>query len=349
MNKILNCTLKREKKGKFCLKVSVIIPAYNAENTISSVIEDLLRQNFLNMEIIVVDDGSTDNTAAIVRSFNEKNIRFIKKENGGVSSARNRGIQEANGEYLMFADADDGCPPEMVQLAVEALEKQKVDYLIAGYTKVYKDKTVKSLPGSVVFFGDEIRNNLSSILSNNLNCVYAKVYKLDILRKHHIKFDEKLPLGEDFNFNLEYLLCANSVAYLNKSVYKYLAFNSVATTMYRENMHLHRMLSLEKMNNTFARNGLVNPFEGTLRIKIFYAEIFNLQKKMCPYSYCKKMKILKNMKAEYLRESDKNLSGIYKVLRLMVKMLPVWALYTFGLCVQTIMNILPERIRGLSV
>ena len=107
--------------GKFCLKVSVIIPAYNAENTISSVIEDLLRQNFLNMEIIVVDDGSTDNTAAIVRSFNEKNIRFIKKENGGVSSARNRGIQEANGEYLMFADADDGCPPEMVQLALSLI------------------------------------------------------------------------------------------------------------------------------------------------------------------------------------------------------------------------------------
>ena len=335
--------------GKFCLKVSVIIPAYNAENTISAVIEDLLRQNFLNMEIIVVDDGSTDNTAAIVRSFNEKNIRFIKKENGGVSSARNRGIQEANGEYLMFADADDGCPPEMVQLAVEALEKQKVDYLIAGYTKVYKDKTVKSLPGSVVFFGDEIRNNLSSILSNNFNCVYAKVYKLDILRKHHIKFDEKLPLGEDFNFNLEYLLSVSSMAYLNNSLYYYLADNSMATTIYRKNFYTHRQESLEKMNNTLAAHNLQNPMKEVLQVKMFFAAVFNIQKKQCPMPFFEKTSTIKELKADLSLCSKKRLRGRYRVLYEIGCYLPCGILYAFCKLIHKTMRVLPENIRGISV
>lgn len=331
------------------MKVSIIIPVYNAERTISATVDSLLAQTYKNIEVIVVDDGSNDKTAQILNKYENK-IRIIHQKNRGVSSARNRGIEEAVGTYLIFVDADDLCDRDMVESLVHEISLKHVDFVIAGMTKIYINREKEILFGNSLYRGQEvIRSNLETILKNGLNWPVARIYCKRLIQEYHIRFDEKLPLGEDFNFNLEYLLCANSVAYLNKSVYKYLVFNSVATTMYREDMHLRRMLSLEKMNNTFARNGLVNPLEGMLRIKIFYAEMFNLQKKMCPYSYCQKMKILKNMKAKYLRESDKNLSGIYKVLRLMVKVLPAWALYTFGLCVQTIMNILPEGIRGLSV
>ena len=80
--------------------------------------KSLLQQTFRDFEIIVINDGSTDNTASILEKYNESNIRIINKENGGVGSARNMGIREAKGRYLMFVDADDECRPEMIEKCI---------------------------------------------------------------------------------------------------------------------------------------------------------------------------------------------------------------------------------------
>ena len=97
--------------------ISVIVPVYNAESYLSDCLESLTRQTHRELEILVVDDGSADNSAALCEEWEKKDerIRLIRKENGGVSSARNRGLDEAQGEYVAFVDADDWILPEMLR------------------------------------------------------------------------------------------------------------------------------------------------------------------------------------------------------------------------------------------
>lgn len=341
-----NATERLEPDGGMILKVSVIVPAYNAAGTICTVAEGLLGQTYRNMEIIVVDDGSKDNTADVLKPYGEA-LRLIRKENGGVSSARNRGLREASGEYIMFADADDSCPPDMVQTAVEAMENGGGDYLIAGYTKVCGGKRVDYVPKAGAYSQSQIRERLSEALSNGLNCVYAKLYKRSILTEYAIAFDETLPLGEDFNFNLEYLLRAERVVYLDRPIYSYLVENSTATTIYRKDLYAVRRRSLEKMDRTLAAHHLENPMEGLLRTKFFYAMIFNLQKKQCPMTYGEKCAAIKKAKADL--PAGTGLGGKYRLLNGMARSLPGGALY--GLCavLRKVIGILPDRVRGVSI
>jgi len=105
-------------------KVSIIMPAYNAENTIKNTIESILNQNYDNYEIIVVDDGSTDNTQNIVKNIDNSKIKYFKLEtNKGVSNARNFGIEKATGNYIMFIDSDDLYLDTMIEKMVNGIKE----------------------------------------------------------------------------------------------------------------------------------------------------------------------------------------------------------------------------------
>ena len=154
--------------------ISIIIPVYNCENTIERCIKSLCKQKFDDIEILVIDDGSNDNSGNIVKQLlnSDNRIKYIKKENGGVSSARNLGIEISNGKYIMFIDGDDWVDTHRVGCAP-----------------------------------------------------WAKVYKKEILMKNGIRFNEKLSIAEDYIFNIEYLMCAESIEY-NKSAHIYYVINN---------------------------------------------------------------------------------------------------------------------------
>lgn len=331
------------------MKVSVVMPVYNGEKTVRAAVDSLLSQIYGDVEILVVNDGSNDATSEILESYGDR-IRYICKPNGGVSSARNRGIEEATGEYLMFADADDVCHPDMVERAVECMEKERVDYVIAGFVKVSDDRRVDSAYGNSVFRGRQtIRDNLISILNNGLNAVYCKVYQTERIRENAIRFDETLPLGEDFNFNLEYLLSVDSVAYLDAALYDYMIFNSVATTAYREDLYQRRVGSIEKMNDTLTRNGLSNPLESMLWLKLLYAVVFNMQKKACPYTAGEKREKIHEAKTTYFSQKKAAVHGKYRLLELVARLCPPALFYAVCSLLRTLMRLLPEQARGLSV
>ena len=109
--------------------ISIIVPVYNRENKVGSCIASILNQTYTDLELILVDDGSTDNSVAVCEEYakQDKRIRIIQKENGGVSSARNCGIKEARGEYLQFVDSDDTIDKEMTQKLYEAVQKNEAD------------------------------------------------------------------------------------------------------------------------------------------------------------------------------------------------------------------------------
>ena len=122
--------------------VSVIIPAYNIEDYIGRCLDSIISQTYKNLEIIVVDDGSRDYTGEILDNYAKKDrrIKVIHKENGGVSSARNKGIEAAEGDYIGFIDGDDLIEPGMYKTLVDLLEEENADIAHCGYQMVFPDR-----------------------------------------------------------------------------------------------------------------------------------------------------------------------------------------------------------------
>lgn len=123
------------------IKISVIVPVYNVEKYIRQCLESIINQTYKNLEIIIVNDGTRDNSMKIVEEYlSDERIRVINKENGGISSARNRGIEEATGEYVSFVDSDDWLEIDLYERIVQILEGNKVDIIFLIIIDIVKIK-----------------------------------------------------------------------------------------------------------------------------------------------------------------------------------------------------------------
>lgn len=200
--------------------VSVIVPVYNVENYISRCIESILSQSYSSWELILVDDGSYDNSGIICDEYGEKNERIsvVHKVNGGVSSARNAGIDYATGEWLCFVDSDDYIAPGYLENF--HLSDDSTDLYAQGYRVIKGDKN------SVVDFqisNDITTNELVYLLEKNniLNSPCFKLFNRAIVNENRIRFNLSMSYGEDHLFSLQYLHFVNNVKYFNGSMYTY--------------------------------------------------------------------------------------------------------------------------------
>jgi glycosyltransferase involved in cell wall biosynthesis len=144
--------------------ISVIIPAYNAQKTILKTIESVRQQTFTNLEIIIINDGSTDQTLSIVRSINDSRIKVLDYPNGGVSIARNRGINQAKGNYLAFLDADDFWTTDKLELQLKALTKNPQAGVAYSWTYFVYEQTATTFLSEPVYYQGNIYPQL---LANN--------------------------------------------------------------------------------------------------------------------------------------------------------------------------------------
>ncbi|MGF0032186.1 glycosyltransferase family 2 protein [Bariatricus sp. SGI.154] len=186
---------------------SIIIPAYNAEKTICRCLNSLLQSNRNDFEIIVVNDGSTDGTEDICQAYIAKDnrIKYYKKENGGVSSARNLGLKCAIGRYICFVDSDDFVVRDYFEQITDMLFEQ-CDLLIFG-RKVYNGQVYKTDRYKSCLITDQ--NQIVSFLCSELrkqklNFVCDKVFRRDLIDKYDITFPERLHIGEDKVFVIQY-------------------------------------------------------------------------------------------------------------------------------------------------
>lgn len=144
--------------------ISVIVPAYNAENTIKRSVDSVIENTFKELEIIVVDDGSKDNTCKIVKSIikEDERVKLISKKNGGVSSARNLGIQKASAPYIMFLDSDDTYEPTCCEKTANQMLAESADIVLIGYNECFKYQTYKRYcpVKSTLISNDEIFESL---------------------------------------------------------------------------------------------------------------------------------------------------------------------------------------------
>lgn len=201
-------------------KVSIIIPVYNAERCIERCIKSLLNQTFRNIEIIIIDDGSTDKTALICDHIKQLDSRVSvwHKKNNGVSSARNYGIEKACADYIMFVDADDYVEDVYCEELYKSVQENDADLVICGYRNIYDDKGryIDILPKNVEPLSE---NTIRQMFNTSfINMPWAKLYKSAFIRS---LFNINRSMGEDFEFNIKYIEGINKIAVVSKVLYNY--------------------------------------------------------------------------------------------------------------------------------
>lgn len=192
-------------------KISLIVPVYNVENSLHKCLDSILSQTFTDWECILIDDGSTDNSSNICEAYKTKDERFlvIHKQNDGVSSARNEGIKNANGEWLAFIDSDDYVLPSYLSLLLKGTDS---DFSLCGF---------KSAEG-IDFTPSGSNSFKEALYSKYLLCTpWAKLFKRDIIVKNNLFFDKQLRLGEDSIFCYQYLLFCKSIHVVASNAYFY--------------------------------------------------------------------------------------------------------------------------------
>ena len=193
-------------------KISIIIPVYNAEKYLDRCFESILANKYDKLEIIPVNDGSKDNSQKIIEQYKEKYPDIFKpiiEENQGIGKARNNGLEQASGEYIMFIDNDDFIDNDYIMKHVKELENDDYDIIISGYKRVSDEKTLFR----VILDGNYRWTRYISIAP------WGKMYKANFLSKNDIKF-LKTPIGEDVYFNLQ----ANSLTE-NIKIIDYTGYN----------------------------------------------------------------------------------------------------------------------------
>ncbi|MDD3362077.1 MAG: glycosyltransferase [Hespellia sp.] len=206
--------------------VSVIVPIYNAEIHLNDCIESIVNQTHENLEIILVDDGSCDQSGAICDAFAEKDNRIIVHhlKNGGVARARNYGIECARGKFIVFSDSDDRMERDFIERAV--VDIQGVDYVSCAFNTT-NDNGEKHVIDYMDHFEVEVTYNeyLECMLDYQAGAYWGanwgKLYRSKLIQEHEIRFESGVAFAEDFRFNLEYLKYVNGIALIHVPVYNY--------------------------------------------------------------------------------------------------------------------------------
>lgn len=202
--------------------ISIIIPAYNVEKYIEKCINSVLNQSYKNIEIVLVNDGSTDNTQNIIDGFTEKDnrLKIIHKENTGVSDTRNIGLEIANGDYIGFIDSDDEIRPNMYETLLTDIKNNDADIAHCGFELISQSST-KIFNGTNKTYIQTQKEALTSLLRGDLfepsSC--TKLYKKKVLK--NIKFDKEVKFNEDLLFNVEAFKQSQRIVFHDVPLYLY--------------------------------------------------------------------------------------------------------------------------------
>lgn len=209
-------------------KISVIVPVYNVENELNSCVGSIIQQTYKEWELWLIDDGSTDRSPQICDDYAKKDSRIhvLHKSNGGVSSARNSGLDLASGEYVFFVDSDDCLEGNAVERIVEKAEDTNADIVMCGffYRVVSDSSVVKNLP-CCYFEGNNkelLERCFEDILKKELiNPPWNKLIKTDIIQENNIRFNQEISILEDISFSIQVMEKCKRIVVLDEALYHY--------------------------------------------------------------------------------------------------------------------------------
>lgn len=229
-------------------KVDVIVPIYNVGNYLERNLNSLVNQTYKDIRILCVNDGSTDNSQAIVDCFakNDERVLSFQKSNGGLSDARNYGLQYVESEYVMFIDSDDFCELNMIETALKCIEDNSANMAVFGYNQYYIETNKKEEIKLDIPEGIYILDKNPEILALTPNCAWNKIYKTSLFVENNIRY----PFGyryEDLGTTAKLMFIANRIAYINKPLYNYLIDRPNNITQQVDNKLYHVLDMIEEI------------------------------------------------------------------------------------------------------
>ncbi len=222
--------------------ISIIVPVYRTEQYLRQCVDSLLAQTYTHIEIILVDDGSPDRSGEICEEYADKDsrVKVIHQENGGLSAARNTGLNHISGEYVMFVDSDDWISPDNCEKAVAVALERNVDVVIWSYRREYPDKSLDRhiFPENQAFTGEAYRRLFLKVLGDtvtpetldSLSSACNKLYKVEKVAQS-VRFEDTKIIGtEDLLYNVQVFLRAQNAYYLREAFYHYRKDNQNSLT-----------------------------------------------------------------------------------------------------------------------
>lgn len=204
-------------------RLGIVIPAYNVAFPLKRLLQQIEEQLTDDVAVVVVDDGSADDTLQVAKQFESEAVRVLHKENGGVGSARNLGIEECDSEYIWFVDADDGIAPNAVAALLKAIGEKPSDCYLFGFDKL-RGKSAETIVNSEAKSYDtsrEMAENFDRLFGENLlNPLWNKLFRMEIIEREDLRFSS-IPSGEDAEFVLRFLSHAQSMDVLTDVLYRY--------------------------------------------------------------------------------------------------------------------------------
>lgn len=209
--------------------ISFIIPAYNAENNLKECVQSLVLNNICEqyknkVEIIIIENGSVDNTMKLAQEIRQHDNRIrVYNSEKGVSKARNLGLEEARGDYIVFVDADDKLNKNSINLMIENLKSDLADLWVYGHIAGNKVKSVTDEKKQKIYEGNQIHDGIKKMIENPTRYmqVWGKVFRRDIIAEYGIKFNEKMKLSEDSDFTLKYISKCKKIIFMPDIIYNY--------------------------------------------------------------------------------------------------------------------------------
>ncbi|RHW42801.1 glycosyltransferase family 2 protein [Neobacillus notoginsengisoli] len=285
--------------------LSIVIPVFNAERTISRAIGSILSQDFMGIEIIVINDGSTDRSHEICQDIarNEPRIKLFSIENSGVSYARNVGIEQAQGKYITFLDADDFYVETALKQMAASLTPN-IELMIFGYNVDFENKYSDCLLPSeqMLTFHDQhrFRDYAVSLIRNEMiNAPWNKVYLTSYLKEKEIKFPADLNIGEDLKFNLAVIRDIEHVKILNLAFVNYCVKKGEGlVSRFRLNRFDVRYDLLMEIRNLLSYWGILKKNQAMIDrflIRDIMAYFMDFYKRNCQLTYQRKLELIRDI------------------------------------------------------
>ena len=268
-------------------KVSIIVPIYNVEKYLPKCLDSLVNQTLDDIEIILVNDGSTDNSGIIAKQYyeNHKNkIKYLEKENGGLSDARNFGIPYATGEYIAFLDSDDYIEIDSYKQMHEKAKEEDADYIECDFIWEYPNKQIIDKRLSY--------NNKQEMLTNVRVVAWNKLIKREIIIKNNLKFPKGLRY-EDIEFTYKLIPLLNKVSYIDKPFIHYVQRNnSIANVQNEKTADIFAIL--ENVEKYYIEKNLYNEYKDQLEYNYARYLLCSSLKRICKVGNKEKRKDLIN-------------------------------------------------------
>lgn len=239
--------------------ISVIVPVYNVEEYLQECINSIIKQTYKNIEIILVDDGSTDKSKTICDKYlkEDSRIKVIHQENSGVSEARNKGIEEAKGDWITFVDADDYISLDFCEKMLKKVLESDSDCIICSYNKIYNTTVVEILKSTDMQLNrKEFLNKIFDVQSGFGFC-HMKLWNAKMIKDNKVYFDKELKVAEDALFCINMSNYINKIYFLNETLYNYRFNSESAVRKFDENYTEKYLKAMIKTKKNISKNGII--------------------------------------------------------------------------------------------